>query len=97
MTSGLDEVDASVDPIVDNIDPVDPILGIQVGIEALVDIVHDRTPGLIIVDEIAKAWRVHHGQPKSDPILLDVSTDRLDGDRLWYYVMAGTRSFFGRI
>ena len=44
MTSGLDEVDASVNTIVDNVHPVDLVLGLKIGIKALFDVLDDRSP-----------------------------------------------------
>lgn len=44
MTGGLDEVDASVDPVVHELDPVDPVLLLEVGIEPSLDIVDDGLP-----------------------------------------------------
>jgi hypothetical protein len=44
MTCWLDEVDAGVYAVIDQLQPVDPILLLQVGVEAGLDIVDDWLP-----------------------------------------------------
>lgn len=44
MASGLDEIDAGVNAIVNNVNAVDLVLSIKVRIEALLDVLDNRTP-----------------------------------------------------
>ena len=55
MAGGLDEVDDGVDAVVDNVHAVDLVLGIEVGVEPLLNVLDNGVPGLIVVDEVAKA------------------------------------------
>ena len=82
VAGGLDEVDARVHAVVDDVHPVDLVLGVEVGVEALVDVVDDGPPRLVVVDEIAEAGRVDDGQPQPHAVLLDVGADGLDRDGL---------------
>lgn len=58
MTSGLDKIDACVYPVVDDSGSVDLAFRIKIGIKAIVDIINDCTPRLIIVDEFPKPWSI---------------------------------------
>ena len=60
MARGLDEEDASMNAVVDDIHAVDLVLRIQVGIESLLNVVRDGAPRLVVVDKVAKAGRVHN-------------------------------------
>src|SRR5947209_161180 len=44
VASGLDEINASVDPVIDDVNTVHLILGVKISIEALLDIVGDGAP-----------------------------------------------------
>lgn len=44
MACGLDEVEASMDTVVDDLCSVDTVLLLQVGIEARLDVFDDRLP-----------------------------------------------------
>lgn len=44
MTGGLDEVQASVDAVVDHLLAVDAVLLLEVGVEAGLDVVENRFP-----------------------------------------------------
>jgi len=79
MACRLDEVNAGVNPVVDNIHAVDLVLCVQIGVITELDILHNGAPGVVVVDEVAKAGCVHHSQAKSHPVLLDVGADGLDG------------------
>ena len=54
MTCRLDEVDAGMHTVVDDIHPVDLVFGIQVCIKASLDVVDDWFPGVVIVDKVSK-------------------------------------------
>ena len=97
VTGRLDEVDARVDAIVDDVHTIDLVLGVEIDVEPLIDVVDDGTPGLIVVDEITETGRVDDGQPKTDAVLLDVGAGGLDGDGLGDDVHAGTGSLLGRV
>jgi hypothetical protein len=58
----LDEEDACVDAVVHNVHPVDLVLGIQVSIKALLDIVRDWPPRLVIVDKVTEARGINNSQ-----------------------------------
>ena len=77
VTGGLDEVDACVNAVVDNVHSVDLILSLEVGVESLLDVLNDWSPRIVVVDEITEARCVHDCQSESDAIFLDVSTDGL--------------------
>lgn len=44
VASWLEEVDASVDAVVNDVHAVDLVLGIEVGVEALLDVIYDWSP-----------------------------------------------------
>lgn len=46
MTSRLDEVEASVDAVVDHLGPVDAVLLLEVGVEPRLDVVKNRLPSV---------------------------------------------------
>ena len=82
VTSGLDEVDTGVYTVVDNVHAVDFVLGIQVSIEALLDVLDDWAPGVIVVDKVTKAGGVNDSQTQANTVLLNVGADGLDVDGL---------------
>ena len=62
MAGGLDEVDTCVNSVVANVHPVDLILRIQVGIEALLNVVHNWSPRLVIINKVTKTRGINNGQ-----------------------------------
>ena len=44
VTSGLNKVDARVNSVVHDIGSIDLVLGVQIGIEALLDVLHNWLP-----------------------------------------------------
>jgi hypothetical protein len=62
MASRLDEVYASMNSVIDNVHSVDLVLSIQISIEALLNIIHNWSPRLIIVNEISKARGINDCQ-----------------------------------
>lgn len=62
VASGLDKVDACMDAVVNDIHAVDFILGVKVRVKSLLDVLNNRAPRCIIVDEVAKARSVNDGQ-----------------------------------
>lgn len=97
MASGLDEENAGMNTVVHYVHPVHLVFSIKVSIEALLDVVCDGPPGLVIVDEIAKAGSVNDSQTEANAILLNIGTDRLDGDSFGDYVKTGSLALSGRI
>ena len=90
VTGGLDEVDTGVHSVVHDVHPVNLVLGIEVGIETLLDIVHDWSPRFVIVDEITKTRGINNSQTQTDAVLLNVGTDGLYRYGLWDDVEAGS-------
>ena len=88
VTGGLDEEDAGMDAVIYDVHAVDLILRIEISIVTLLDVVDNRSPRFVVVDEVSEAGSVNDGQAKADASLLDVGADRLDRDRLGYYVKA---------
>lgn len=62
MACRLDEVYASVDAVVHNIHPIDLVLGLEIRVKSLLDILYDWAPRVVIVDKVAKAGCVNHCQ-----------------------------------
>jgi hypothetical protein len=62
VTSWLNEVDASVDAVVHNVHAVDLVLGIQVCIKALLDVLNNRAPGVVVVDKVSETRGVNDSQ-----------------------------------
>jgi len=75
VSSGLDEVNAGMDTVVNNVDTVDLVLGIKVCIEALLNVVDDWSPGLIVVDKVTETWSIYDGQTKTNAVLLNIGTE----------------------
>jgi len=60
VTSWLDEVNTELYPVINNVHSVDFVLGIQVCIKSLLNIVNDWSPRLVVIDEVAKAWGINN-------------------------------------
>lgn len=72
-----------MDTVVNNVHAVDLVLGIEIGIESLLDVVNNWSPGLVVVDEVSEARCVDNSQTKTDAVLLDICAYGLNGDGLW--------------
>jgi hypothetical protein len=83
MASWLEEVNASMDTVVNNVHAVDLVLGIEIGIESLLDVINNWSPGLVIVDKVSEARCVNNSQTKTDTVLLNVCAYGLNGNGLW--------------
>lgn len=94
MAGGLDKVDASVDAVVDDVRAVDLILGLQIRVAPLLDVLHDGAPRVVVVHKVTESGSVDDGQAKADAVLLDVRTDGLDRHGLGDDIVAGTGGFF---
>lgn len=97
MASRLDEENTGVNSVVDNVHSVNLVFSVQVGVEALLNVVDNGAPRLIVVNEVAKAGGVDNGQAQADTGLLDIGTDGLDGDSLGNDVQAGRLALLGRV
>lgn len=97
MACRLNEVDTRVDPIIHNIHSVHFVLGIEIGVEALLYVLNNCFPGTIIVDKIPKTRGVHDGQPEANTILFNVGVDRLNLDSLGNNVETWGLSLLGRV
>jgi hypothetical protein len=97
VASGLNEEDAGVNTVVDNVHAVDLVLSIEVSIETLLDVVHNRAPRLIVVDEVTEAGCVNNRQSETDTGLLDIRADGLDGNSLGNDVQARSLALLGRV
>ena len=77
MTGRLDKVDTSVNTVINQLEPVDPIFLLEVSVESSIDIVHNWFPAacqlrlrsveclslpFIVVDEITESGGINHGQ-----------------------------------
>jgi hypothetical protein len=78
VAGGLNEVDYSVDAIVNNVHAVDLVLGIQVRVKSLLNVLNNRVPRFIVVDEVAEPGCVDDSQSQTNTVLLNVGADRLD-------------------
>jgi len=83
MAGWLEEVDASMHTVVNNVHAVDLVLGIEIGIESLLNVINNWSPGLVVVDKVSEARRVNNSQTKTDTVLLDICAYGLDGNGLW--------------
>lgn len=97
VTGGLDEVDARVDTVVDDVGTVDLVLGLEISVVSLFNVLDNRTPRVIVVHKVTKARRVDDGQTETDTVLFDIGTDGLDGDGLGNDVVAGASALLGRV
>jgi hypothetical protein len=82
VTSWLDEIDASMHAVINNVHPVHLILSVQVRIESLLDVLNDWPPRIIVVDEVTKARGIHNSQAETDTVLFNVGRDGLYADCL---------------
>ena len=82
VTGRLNEVDTGVHAVVDDVHAVDFVLGIQVSVEALLDVLHNWLPRVVVVHKVAKARGVHDRQSQADAVLFNVRADALYADRL---------------
>lgn len=62
MARGLDKVHTSVNPVIHNVHAVDLVLGIQVSIKALLNVIHNWSPRFVIIDEVTKTRGIDNGQ-----------------------------------
>lgn len=82
MACRLDEVQAGVDTVVDHLLSVDPVLLLEVGIEAGFNVLHDWLPALVVVHEITETGGIHNGKAETNAALLDVWIRQMGLNRL---------------
>lgn len=75
VTGRLDEVDTGVDAVVDNVHTVDLVLCIEVCVKALLNVLHNRAPGLGVVHKVSKARGIDNVESQTNPVLFDVGAD----------------------
>ena len=97
VTGGLDEVNTGVDAVVNNVAAVDLVLGLKVGVEALLDVLDNGAPRVIVVDEVTESGSVDHGQAEPDTVLLNVGAGGLDRDGLGDDIGVGTGALLGGV
>lgn len=93
MASWLDEIHACMYTVVHNIDAVDLVLGVKIGIKALFNILDYRAPGYVIVDKVTETRSVDDSQSKTNAVFFDIGADRLNGDGLGADVEAWRLAF----
>lgn len=93
VASGLNEEDASVDTVVNNVHTIDLVLSVEVCIIATLYVVNNGTPGLIVVDKVPESRGINHGQAETNTSFLDVGADGLNLDSLGNDVVARTLAF----
>jgi hypothetical protein len=77
MAGGLDEVDACVNSVIHDVHSVDLVLGIKVGVKTLLNVIHNWSPRLIIVDKITEARGINNSQTQTNAILFNIGTNGL--------------------
>lgn len=97
MASGLNEIDASVNAVVNNVHTVDLVFRIEVSIETLLNVLHNRAPGVIVVDKVTETGGINNGQTEPDTILLNVGADGLDSNGLGNDVERRGLALLGRV
>ena len=97
VTSRLYKVYTGVDAVVDNVHAVDLVLGVQVRIEALLNVFHNRSPRVVVVHKVTEARGVNDSQAKTHAIFLDVGADALYADGLGCEVQRRLFAFLWRV
>ena len=75
VTSRLNEENTSMDSVVDDVHAVNFVLSIEVRVESLLNVVDNRAPGLIVVDEVTETRSVDNSKAETDTSLLNVGAD----------------------
>jgi hypothetical protein len=94
VASWLDEVNACMYAVVHNVDTVDLVLGVEIGIKALFNVLNYRAPRYVIVDKVSESRSVDDGQTETHAVFFDIGADGLYGDGLGADVEAWGLSFF---
>ena len=75
MTSRLNEVDASMHTVIHDVHPVNLVFSIEEIVESSINVLGDGSPRVVVVDEVAKAWRINHCKTQANAIFLDICAD----------------------
>jgi hypothetical protein len=75
VTSRLDEVDASMYAVVNNVYTVDLVLRVEISIETLFNVLNYWAPRDIVVDKVTETGSVNDGQSKADAVLFNIGAD----------------------
>lgn len=97
VARGLNEVDAGMDAVVHNVLAVDPVLSLQIGVKALLNVLDDWSPRVIVVDKVTESGSVDDSQAEANTVLLDIRADRLNRHRLRDDVVAGALALLGGV
>lgn len=97
MAGGLNKEYASMDAVVDDVHTVNLVLGIEIGIIALLDVVDNGSPRFIVVHEVAETRSVDNSKAETDASFLNVCADGLDRNGLGYYVKARSLAVLRRV
>ena len=73
MSGRLNEVDTGVDSVINNVHSVNLVLGFQIGVETLLNVINDWAPGFIIVDKVSESRGIDNSKAKTNAILLNIS------------------------
>lgn len=79
-----------MDTVVNDVHAVDLVLSIEVSIISTLDIVNNRAPRLVIVNEVTESRGVNDSQAKADTRLLDIGTNSLNLDSFGNNIQART-------
>lgn len=72
MACGLNKVQACMYTVVDHLLPVDPVFLFEISVEPRLDVLSDRLPALIVVDEVTKPGGVDDGETETNAALLNI-------------------------
>jgi hypothetical protein len=97
MAGGLNEVDTGVDAVVDNVAAVDLVLGLEVGVVALLDVLDNWAPRIIVVDEVTESGGIDHAEAEADTVLFNVGAGRLDRNGLGDDIGVGAGALLRRV
>ena len=97
VASRLNEVNAGVHAVVDNVHAVDLVLGVEVSIKSLLDVLDNGSPRVIVINEVTKARGINHGQTETDAILFNVGADGLYANGLGSKVKRRLLALLGRV
>lgn len=95
VTGGLDEVDNCVNAVVDDVHAVDLVLGIEVSVKSLLNVLNNRVPRFVVIDEVTESRCVNDSQSQANAVLLDIGADRLYRNGLGDVDAGGLRSLGG--
>ena len=72
MTSGLDEIDAGMNTVINDVHAIDFILCIEIVVEPRLDVFYYWPPRIVVVDKITKARSIYHCKTEANTVLFDV-------------------------